>query len=225
MRSRQITAAAALFAAGCVLPSPSSAGDEYAAPPAPLASAQSAPAAPEKAPPKSVPSATLVAPRAPAVNPAAPEQAAPSQTVTLHLVAPPAPQPVVQPVTLRLTADPAPAASPPPAQAMQLQVVAAQSPPAAAVTLVPTAPAVATAPSALAGELHAAGPIRRMVGGIGDRLSRVGYDRILIPRQAQAVMVQAAPQIVVQQPTVQAVTATPQSVIAVPTSKCRWLFH
>lgn len=196
---------AALLAALIPYASRATAGDD-AAPPPPYASEQRpAPSAPEKAPPKTTPSPASVTmtPHVPAANPpAAPEKAPAAQTVTLQLVAAPAQAPPPQAITLRLAVDPAPA---PAALAVQ------------------AAPATA---APLTAELQHAGPFRRAVGALGERLVRVGYDRVVIPRQPPAPV---APMrlVIAPQAEVQAVTATPQTqTIPVTTRgpKCR-LFH
>jgi len=98
-----------------------------------------------------------------------------------------------------------PPAAPAPPQTIQLHVTTS----GASATTAPPAPA----PAPVAAELRPAGPMRRAIGALGDRLARVGYDHVVVPPASkptpQAVVVyqvQAPPA-----PAPQPVMASPQA--------------
>lgn len=157
-----------------------------------------------QAPPKSEPVPVPPAPPAQAVT--APQQPATVQLrpgqglIVEEIVEQPAPAPLKR--TYRIT--PAP-----------LEQAALAPTPVA-----PIAPAQPAAAQTVAGVRKPANAIQRMVGNLGQKLVRVGYDRVLVP-PAQPVVVTVQPTTYavapvpqptpVAQPVEQPVTASPQS--------------
>lgn len=166
-------------------------------PPPPVPSPQT----PQPPPPQ--PESTKVTVQA---VPTQPVTASPPQTITLQLVSQPVSQPPPQTITLQVVATQAPV------QPVQYQAVASP----VTVTQVQSAPATTTA------TVVAPGPIGRMVGHVGECLSRAGMSRLYVPtQQVQQVVYQPAQTVIaapVQQVQYQpaAALASPQSQLAAP---------
>lgn len=126
-----------------------------------------------------------------------------------------APPVATVPVTLQVTAS-QPAAPPAP-QPVNVQISAA--------TPAPMPVATTTVPTTVSAEVHHAGPLGRFIAKVGDKMTRAGYTRVLIPPTPATAVVQPVSYQVVQPTTsavtyqaapvqvqqVQAVTASPQA--------------
>lgn len=165
------------------------------------------PAAPEKSVPAFAETKAPAPPPPPA--PALPAKPAPVAPETLP--------PLPQQIQIRLVQDPTPPAQPVQAPAPQTQAFTISVTPAVAPTVATVAPSVATVtstPATVASTpaiqtVSYPGPFSNLIGNIGEAMARAKMTRVVTYLPPQQIQVQA----LVSAPPVQAITATPQTVV------------